>query len=133
MLPAAEKTRSTPAEEAGAAKYCLTILASAGHLLSFACHHASTLTSSGGSSVSARYCSSSSSSGAGAAGEAASFLTRPPSSPPSETLRLFFGGSVDVPGSCASSVSSAGASVPGSSVVVALAGAAFGFQSVSPS
>ena len=25
MLPAAEKTRSTPAEEAGAAKYCLTI------------------------------------------------------------------------------------------------------------
>ncbi len=36
MLPAAEKTRSTPAEDAGAAKYCLTILASAGHLLSFA-------------------------------------------------------------------------------------------------
>ena len=29
ILPAAEKTRSTPAEEAGAAKYCLTILASA--------------------------------------------------------------------------------------------------------
>ena len=40
-MPAAEKTRSTPAEEAGAAKYCLTILASAGHFVSLAFHHAS--------------------------------------------------------------------------------------------
>ena len=46
ILPAAEKTRSTPAEEAGAAKYCLTILASAGHFVSLAFHHASTSSSS---------------------------------------------------------------------------------------
>ena len=31
-----EKTRSTPVDEAGAAKYCLTIFASAGHLDSLA-------------------------------------------------------------------------------------------------
>ena len=31
----AENTRSTPAEEAGAARYCLTIFASAGHTISF--------------------------------------------------------------------------------------------------
>jgi hypothetical protein len=43
MLPAAEKTRSTPAEEAGAAKYCLTIFASAGHLLSLSFHQSRTL------------------------------------------------------------------------------------------
>jgi len=41
-----EQTRSTPAEEAGAAKYCLTILASAGHFVSLAFHHASTSSSS---------------------------------------------------------------------------------------
>ena len=34
ILPAAEKTRSTPADEAGAARYYLAILASAGHLRS---------------------------------------------------------------------------------------------------
>ena len=97
VAPAAEKTRSTPAEEAGAAKYCLTILASAGHLLSFACHHESTLTSRDGSSGSNRYCSSLSSRVAGAAGDA-SFLTRLPISPPSEqTLPCFFGGSADLP------------------------------------
>ena len=57
MLPVAEKTRSTPAEgeEAGAALYCLTILASEGHLLSFACYHRSTLTSTDGSSRTVRY------------------------------------------------------------------------------
>ena len=54
ILPAAEKTRSTPAEEAGAARYCLTIFASIGHLLSLAFHHASTSTSMSGSSGSAR-------------------------------------------------------------------------------
>ena len=32
----AEKTRSMPVDEAGAAKYCLTIFASAGHLDSLA-------------------------------------------------------------------------------------------------
>ena len=55
ILPAAEKTRSTPAEEAGAAKYCLTILASAGHLDSLACHQTSRLTSRSVSSGSVRY------------------------------------------------------------------------------
>ena len=39
ILPAAEKTRSTPADDASAAKYCLTILASAGHFASRARHH----------------------------------------------------------------------------------------------
>ena len=38
ILPAAEKTRSTPPVEAGAEKYCLTIFASAGHLCSFSFH-----------------------------------------------------------------------------------------------
>ena len=75
ILPAAEKTRSTPAEEAGAAKYCFTILARLGHLDSLACHHASTFTSSSGSSGSARYCSSSSSSAGLMVSEVASFLT----------------------------------------------------------
>ena len=41
ILPAAEKTRSTPAEEAGAAKYCLAILDSAGHVASLTFHHLS--------------------------------------------------------------------------------------------
>ena len=45
ILPAALKTRSTPAEEAGAARYCLTILHRLGHLVSLACHHFSTLQS----------------------------------------------------------------------------------------
>merc|ERR1712003_370241 len=72
ILPAAEKTRSTPADEAGAEKYCLTILAKAGHLLSFACHQESTITSISGSSGSIRY--SSSSSICGALGVVGSFL-----------------------------------------------------------
>ena len=41
FLPAAENTRSTPAEEAGAAKYCLPILARCGaHFISLAFHQA---------------------------------------------------------------------------------------------
>ena len=38
ILPAALKTRSTPAEDAGAAQYCLTILARLGHFVSLTCH-----------------------------------------------------------------------------------------------
>ena len=34
MRPAAEKTRSTPADDAGEARNCLAIFASLGHLLS---------------------------------------------------------------------------------------------------
>ena len=41
ILPAAEKTHSTPADEAGAANYCFTILARFGHLASFIFHHTS--------------------------------------------------------------------------------------------
>ena len=48
LLPAAEKTRSTPADDAGHAKYCFTILARFGHLVSFAAHQDSTLTSISG-------------------------------------------------------------------------------------
>ena len=49
ILPAAEKTHSTPADEAGAAKYTIllhhqfTILARLGHLGSFSFHQLSTL------------------------------------------------------------------------------------------
>ena len=39
ILPDAEKTRSTPADEAGAARYCLTYFASVGHLVSLSFHH----------------------------------------------------------------------------------------------
>lgn len=95
----AEKTRSTPAEDAGATKYCFTILARfLGQRFSLAFHQSSTFASSSGSSASASYLSSSSR--AGAAGESpsitASFLTRPPSSPPSDTFPCFFGGSTSV-------------------------------------
>jgi len=39
--PAALKTRSTPAEDAGEAKYCLTILARLGHFVTLTCHDSS--------------------------------------------------------------------------------------------
>ena len=39
ILPAAEKTRSTRADDAGAAKYCLTIRARLGHCTSRDCTH----------------------------------------------------------------------------------------------
>ena len=41
IFPAAEKTRSTPADEKGAAKYCLAILASLGHVDSLTSLYAS--------------------------------------------------------------------------------------------
>lgn len=49
--------------EAGAAKYCLTIFASAGHLHSFTFHQSRIGSYKSGTSVSARYSSSSSISG----------------------------------------------------------------------
>eukprot|EP00966_Prymnesium_polylepis_P144433 3335463-Prymnesium_polylepis.1 len=94
IFPAAEKTRSTPADDAGAAKNCFTILARLGHFDSLAAHQLRTLTSSSGSSGSARYCSSSSNFGSAGAGDG-SFLTRPPSRLPRLTLRCFFGGSIE--------------------------------------
>ena len=54
ILPAAEKTRSTPADEAGAAKYCFTIFASAGHSFSLPFHHLSKLIFRSVTSLSAR-------------------------------------------------------------------------------
>ena len=51
ILPAAEKMCSTPADEAGAAKCCLTILASAGHLRSFTFHQSRMGSSSSGISA----------------------------------------------------------------------------------
>ena len=42
IFPAAEKTRSTPPVEAGAAKYCLAICPSAGHLRALTFHQSST-------------------------------------------------------------------------------------------
>ena len=59
MRPAAENTRSTPAEEAGVARYCLAILASFGQLDSRFFHQLSSWISRS-SSGSARYSSSSS-------------------------------------------------------------------------
>ena len=87
----AEKTRSTPAEDAGATKYCFTILARLGQRFSLAFHQSSTFTSSSGSSASARYLSSSSR--AGAAGESPSlhhclFLDPPAQQPAQRHLPL---------------------------------------------
>ena len=52
ILPAALKTRSTPAEEAGAARYCFTILHKLVHSVSFACHHFSAAPASSSSLLS---------------------------------------------------------------------------------
>ena len=78
IRPAAEKTRSTPADEAGIDKYCLTILASLGHIDSLSFQYASRSRSMSVSSGADRYSSSSSRSGAAeaAAGVAAGFLSK---------------------------------------------------------
>lgn len=91
ILPAAEKTRSTPADDAGAAKYCLTILASAGHFASRARHHLRMSSSQFGTSVSSRYWYSSSRTTTTTAGAASSFFTRAPSRLLRKTLRCFVG------------------------------------------
>ena len=80
----------TPADDAGAAKYCLTILASAGHFASRARHHLRMSSSQPGTSASSRYCSSSSRTtlhGWRSLLLLYSFLTRAPKRPLRKTFR----------------------------------------------
>ena len=93
ILPAAEKTHSTPADEAGAAKYTIllhhqfTILARLGHLGSFSFHQLSTLMLMSVLRVGEGLLQLVERQSLALGSAAAFFLIPPPSRPSSETYR----------------------------------------------